>query len=82
MTEKNIEVRELLAADLQQFKRRDADKDGKLKAVKKEDIKKALGRSPDVGDTFMMRSYYDLRVREEALNNGGGQMSVYIPDLE
>lgn len=82
VTEKNIEVRELLAADLQQFKRRDADKDGKLKAVKKEDIKKALGRSPDVGDTMMMRSYFDLRVREEALNTGGGQMSVYVPDYE
>lgn len=81
VTEKNIEVRELLAADLQQFKRRDAEKDGKLKAVKKEDIKKALGRSPDVGDTLMMRSYFDLRVREEALQTGG-EMHVYIPDYE
>lgn len=79
VTEPSIGTREQLANDLQQFKRRDPDKEGKLKAVKKEDIKQALGRSPDVGDTFMMRSYWDLRVREEALNSGG-EMHVYIPD--
>lgn len=79
VSEPNIETRELLAQDLQQFKRRDADKDGKLKVVKKEDMKAALGRSPDVGDTMMMRSYFDLREREEELA-GDGTMSVYIPE--
>lgn len=79
VAEENIETRELLAQDLQQFKRRDADKDGKLKVVKKEDMKAALGRSPDVGDTFMMRSYFDLREREEELR-GDGQVSIYIPE--
>lgn len=80
VSEKNLEAREQMAADLQQFKRRDADKDGKLKVVKKEDIKQALGRSPDVGDTILMRSYFDLRLREEALDTGGGTMSVFIPE--
>lgn len=78
VTEPSIEARELLAADLMQFKRRNADKEGKLEAAKKEDMKSALGRSPDVGDTMVMRSYFDLRLREQAL--GTGHMSVYIPD--
>lgn len=81
ITEPSIEVREQLAADLQQFKRRDAGKDGKLKVVQKPDIKAALGRSPDVGDTIIMRSYFDLRLREDAIAQAqGGTMSVYIPD--
>lgn len=79
VTESNLETRELLAQDLQQFKRRDADKDGKLKVSKKEDMKQALGRSPDVGDTLMMRSYFDVREREAELA-GDGVMHVYIPE--
>lgn len=79
ISEPSIEVREQMAADLQQMKRRDSDKDGKLKTTKKEDIRMALGRSPDVGDTIIMRSYFDLRIREEALNKGG-TMTVFIPE--
>lgn len=80
VSEMSLEVRELVAQDLQQLKRRDVDKDGRLKIAKKEDIKSALGRSPDIGDTLMMRSYFDLREREpEAF--GGGTISVVIPDL-
>lgn len=79
VSDTNLEMREQLAADLKQFKRRDPGKEGKLKAVKKEDIKQALGRSPDVGDTLLMRSYFDLRLREEALQQGG-EMKVFIPD--
>jgi hypothetical protein len=80
ISETNLAVRESLAEDLMQFKRRDADKDGKLKVVKKEDIKSALGRSPDIGDTVIMRSYFDLRMREDAIDTGGGTMSVFIPE--
>lgn len=79
VSEQNIAVREELAADLHQYKRRDSEKDGKLKITKKDDMKQALGRSPDVGDTIMMRSYFDLRLREDALKQGG-TMSVFIPD--
>lgn len=79
VSEPSVQTRELLAADLQQFKRRDADKEGKLKVVKKEDIRQSLGRSPDVGDTIIMRSYFDLRLREDAIG-AGGVMSVFIPD--
>lgn len=82
VTAKNIETRELLAADLAQFKRRDALKtERKLKVTQKEDIKKALGRSPDVGDTVWMRAYFDLRLRDEALQ-ANGTMSVWTPDYD
>lgn len=80
ITEPNIAIREMIAEDLQQFKRRDAGKEGKLKVVKKEDIISALGHSPDIGDTIAMRSYFDLRLREDAIDTGGGEMHVFIPD--
>lgn len=79
--EKDVEIRELLAQELQQLKRRDSEKDGKLKVVHKEDIKQNLGRSPDFADTLMMRSYFDLREREEDLSTGG-EMVVSLGDYE
>jgi hypothetical protein len=47
-----------LTANLQE---RDIEKDGKKKMATKEDIKAELGRSPDVGDTFLMRMYWVLK---------------------
>lgn len=35
------------------------EKDGKLKIVGKDEVRKALGRSPDVADTFLMRMYFE-----------------------
>lgn len=79
VSEPDIEVRELLSQELAQIKRRDVDKDGKLKIAKKEDIIDSLGRSPDFADTFIMRSYFDLRLKEPALYNSG-IVSVFIPE--
>lgn len=81
ISDPDIETREKAADDLKQMKRRDSDKDGKLKVVKKEDMKAALGRSPDVGDTLMMRSYFDLRLRDPSLG-GMGTITVHIPDFD
>lgn len=82
VTETDIEVREWLAQDLKQFKRRDADKDGNLKITRKEDILQSLGRSPDFGDAFWMRAYFDLRGREPRLNKKDGTMKVFRPDSD
>lgn len=76
----NIETRERIAEDLKQFKRRDSDIEGKLKITKKPDMKAALGRSPDCGDTLMMRSYFDLRERETDLAHGNNQVTISIPE--
>lgn len=52
------EIIEDLTATLQE---RDIDKDGKKKMVTKEEIKEELGRSPDVGDTMLMRMWWELK---------------------
>ena len=50
----------LIIEELEQVKSRDADKDGKLKLIKKEEVKKLIGRSPDFSDMIAMRVYFDL----------------------
>lgn len=59
---KNIgeEVRESIRQDLSWIKTKNADKDGKLEILSKPEIKEQLGRSPDIGDTLMMRMYFEL----------------------
>lgn len=54
------EQQQELTEDLGQVKSKDADKDGKLRIIPKEDVKTALGRSPDSSDTLMMREYFEL----------------------
>lgn len=77
----DVQVREWFAEEIKQFKRRDIGKSTKMKVSRKEEeIKPALGRSPDFADTFWMRAYFDLREREPKLNKKGGTMKVYNPD--
>lgn len=49
-----------ITEDFSQIKQKDFDKDGKLKIVGKDEVREALGRSPDIGDTFIMRMYFEL----------------------
>lgn len=67
INERKIAIREdiqiekdLLIQELEQLKTKDIDKDGKLKVVPKEDVKQAIGRSPDRFDALMMRMYFEL----------------------
>ena len=46
---------------LEQVKRKDIDKDGKLAIIPKEHIKQLIGRSPDYSDALMMRLYFELK---------------------
>ena len=55
-----IEVKEKLVEELEQVKRKNIDKDGKLEIVPKEDVKELLGRSPDFSDAMMMRMYFEV----------------------
>lgn len=57
----DAQVRELIIEDLEQMKRKDADKDGKLKVLGKDEVKERLGRSPDHGDSLMMRMWFELK---------------------
>lgn len=49
-----------LIDELSWIKRKDADKDGKLKLIPKEEVKEMLGRSPDIGDNCIMRMFFTL----------------------
>jgi len=52
------EIIEDLSALLRQ---KDIDKDGKLKIKAKDDVKQELGHSPDIGDTFIYRAWFELQ---------------------
>ena len=52
---------ELIMQELGQVKRRAMDADGKLKIIKKEEVKENIGRSPDYADMMMMRCYFLLK---------------------
>ena len=52
------EIKKLIIEDLEQIKKKDPDKDGKLMVTPKDEIKANIGRSPDYGDAIMMRMYF------------------------
>jgi PBSX family phage terminase large subunit len=52
--------KEAFAQELGQLKQKNADKDGKLETLSKDDIKKNIGFSPDKMDMMKMRCYFDL----------------------
>ena len=58
-------ISERLIQELEQVKRDNIDKDGKLFLMSKDKVKEAIGRSPDFSDALMMRIYFDLGVKFE-----------------
>ena len=50
-----------LSMELEAMRRVEDLADGKLKVISKDEVKEALGRSPDLADMLMMRMYYELR---------------------
>lgn len=54
------EYKEVIIQELEQVKRHNIDKDGKLAIIPKEKVKELLGRSPDFSDALMMRMYFEL----------------------
>lgn len=57
----DIHLKNNLIQELEQVKRKDIDKDGKLAIIPKEHIKQLIGRSPDYSDALMMRLYFELK---------------------
>ncbi len=56
----NSKLKELLTEECGFIKAHHRDNDKKLQITPKDLIKKHLGRSPDIADTLMMRSYFDF----------------------
>lgn len=77
--EKDIDYEDALTEDLEQIKAKDVDSDEKkLDVVPKAETKEALGRSPDYGDTYIMRMIFLLKLKEEFTT---GKVSSYTPKL-
>lgn len=57
-------AKEMLIADLEQYKVLNPDKDNKKQIISKEVMKEHLGRSPDFGDTALMRMWFELKAKE------------------
>ena len=57
---KDKSLKQLIDEELVLVRQKDFDKDTKRAVEGKENIKALLGRSPDVADTIMMRSYFSL----------------------
>lgn len=74
----NVEqiVKDLIIAELEQIKSKDADKDGKRKIIGKEEIKEVLGHSPDYADNLMMRMWFELK--KITTNNSDPTPSYYV----
>lgn len=53
--------RQELVEEIEQWKARDRDKDGKAKVRAKDEIKEVLGRSPDISDALMMRAFFEYK---------------------
>jgi hypothetical protein len=50
-----------LTQELLAVKLKDLDKDNKMAVQSKDDMKKVLGKSPDISDALMMRMYYEIK---------------------
>lgn len=63
---KMVEVRKLIAQDLRSFKKKDPDREGKKQMIPKLEQKNILKRSPDFGDAFIEREWFEF---QEIQNN-------------
>jgi hypothetical protein len=50
-----------LTQELLAVKLKDIDKDNKVAVQSKDEMKKILGKSPDLADSIMMRMYYEIK---------------------
>jgi phage terminase large subunit len=54
-----------LIQELEQVKTKNADKDGKLQLIGKDEIKLNIGRSPDFSDDLMFRMFFELEQKDK-----------------
>lgn len=53
-------TKEMIIEDLQQLKKKETPTEQALQIIPKDEIKEAIGRSPDFGDMMLMRMYFEL----------------------
>lgn len=64
------EVRNWIIEELEAIRKKDTDKEGTFQVISKDDIKEIIGRSPDFGDSMMMRFAYGLGSPRETVAEG------------
>lgn len=57
----NPQVIDDLTQELLSVKLKDVDKDNKVAVMSKDEMKKILGKSPDISDALMMRMYFEIK---------------------
>lgn len=57
----DVRLKELIVEELEQIKRKDIDKDGKMRIVGKDEIRENIGRSCDYADAIMMRVFFEIK---------------------
>ena len=62
------------------LKRKDIDSEGKLQIIPKDEVKQALGRSPDVGDSLIFRMWFELT--KDALPAQAGREHIVTRQME
>ena len=63
----NQQIKGWIIEELEQVKAKNADKDGRLMIVGKDEVKDRIGRSPDFSDMLMMRMIFDLSPKPQIL---------------
>jgi phage terminase large subunit len=56
----DADVQAVISEELEYLKSKVVDKDAPRSLLSKDNVKKALGRSPDDSDTYIMRAWFDL----------------------
>lgn len=66
-------TKEMIVEDLQQLKKKETPIEAPLQLIPKEEIKEALGRSPDFMDTLLMRMYFEMEKPKSTYRFAGKQ---------
>ena len=75
-------TKEMIIEELQQLKRLETNTEMALRIIPKDEIKEALGRSPDFSDMMMMRMYFEMdKTAAFKMNTNVGGIRPLIPGL-
>jgi len=74
-------TKELIIEELQQLKKKDTTIEAPLQIIPKDEIKEALGRSPDFADMMMMRMYFELKKPEVFVMRDPGGIKPYYEGI-
>jgi len=73
------EYRDEIIEDLTAIlKQKDIDSEGKLQLISKDKVKEIIGHSPDVGDTLLMRAFFELKKEASSEDPNREQVTVFV----